>query len=109
MFIAFAKEATVAVTQPGGRTTPVGRATETAIGKQFSDRASAEKACEEHFAVLRSKLQKQAPDNPLIGQAKLTWSGNCGDPDMPLGIRGYSNPPALLYEVSYTVYENSVR
>jgi len=109
MFIATVKAEIVAVNKPGGRTTSTGQVKNETIGNQFPDRAAAEKACEEHFSVLRSKLQEQVPDNPLIGQAKLEWSGNSGSPDMPLGIRGLSNPPPLVYEVSYTVYDNPVR
>ena len=102
MFKAIVTEQLISVL-PTGQTVPAAQEKRALIGNMFADRESAVKACDTHFTVLKSELQRRVHDNALIGQSTLSWNGNCGTPEIPLGIRGYDNPPPQVYEVPYTV------
>lgn len=105
MFTAIVTEQVVTIISPTGQTTPAGNEKQALLGKAFADRETAIQACEKHFTTLKSVLQQKIPNNPLISQSILSWQGNCGTPQIPLGIRGYDTPPAQIYEVSYTVFQ----
>ena len=103
MFVAFFEGQLMAVNPNTGQAVPMQKQRDEVIGKQFPDRDAAVRACEEHFSNLKKTLQSHTPSNELISLSTLTWQGNKGEPEIPLGVSPFPN--ATVYEASYTVRE----